>query len=230
MARMVEKPQNALATVYKLLRWVVLGGLILFIFVALRRPEPPSSPVAPETAKQDLQSFNDKMEKLASAHGAGEPAEARFDSDEVNSAIQNSMAGPEGPLASATASTAPVDAQTAAKSSGGALTPESDVGGALPVQTVQVGFLADQVIGQFATKIYDKDVYITIAGRLGSKDGYVTFDPTVFKVGDLSVPVSLVNNALQKKLAEPENRDKLKLPEYVSSLRIEDGQLVIAEK
>ena len=53
-------------------------------------------------------------------------------------------------------------------------------------------------------------------GRLGEKDGYATFDPTEFKVGDLDVPVSLVNPALQKKLAE--QRDRLKLPMKVIHL------------
>jgi hypothetical protein len=61
-----------------------------------------------------------------------------------------------------------------------------------------------------------------------SQDGYVTFDPTEFKVGDFNIPVSLVNSALQKKLAE--QRDQLKLPDGVSSLRIENSELVIVGK
>jgi len=47
-------------------------------------------------------------------------------------------------------------------------------------------------------------------------------------VGDLNVPVSLVNDALQKKLAE--QRDQLKLPESVSDIRVENGQLVMTKK
>jgi hypothetical protein len=45
---------------------------------------------------------------------------------------------------------------------------------------------------------------------MGEKDGFATFDPTEFKVGDMDVPVSLVNPALQRKLAE--ERDRLKIP------------------
>ena len=48
-------------------------------------------------------------------------------------------------------------------------------------------------------------------------------------MGDLSVPVSLVNPALQRKLADPENRDKMKLPEFVKDVRVENGELVISE-
>ncbi len=29
---------------------------------------------------------------------------------------------------------------------------------------------------------------------------------------------------------EPEDRDKLKLPDYVAGIRIEDGQLVVVER
>jgi uncharacterized protein YpmS len=73
-----------------------------------------------------------------------------------------------------------------------------------------------------------KKVYVTLAGHLGAKDGYATFQPTEFKVGDLSIPVSLVNDALQKKLLE--QRDRLKLPEFVSDVRVENGELIVKQK
>jgi hypothetical protein len=84
------------------------------------------------------------------------------------------------------------------------------------------------VHGQFLTEIAGKDVWITISGHLGEKDGYATFDPTEFKVGDLSVPVSLVNPALQKKLGE--QRDRLKLPDNVGGMKVENGELVMQGK
>ena len=65
-------------------------------------------------------------------------------------------------------------------------------------------------------------------GHLGSKDGYATFDPTEFKVGDLNVPVSLVNDQLQKRLGE--QRDRLKLPDSVSGLKVENGEVVLSNK
>jgi hypothetical protein len=47
-------------------------------------------------------------------------------------------------------------------------------------------------------------------------------------VGDLSVPVSLVNPALQKKLAE--QRDRLKLPDNVGAMKVENSELVMQQK
>ena len=89
-------------------------------------------------------------------------------------------------------------------------------------------FDGDVAHGQFLTHIAGKDVWVTLSGRLGSKDGYATFDPTEFKVGDLNVPVSLVNDALQKKLSE--QRDRLKLPDNVGGMKVENGELVMTQK
>jgi hypothetical protein len=95
-------------------------------------------------------------------------------------------------------------------STGGQLSPNSDLGSMPAIKDQQVSFDGDVVHGKFLTTIAGKDVWITISGHLGDKDGYATFDPTEFKVGDVNVPVSLVNGPLQEKLAE--QRDKMKLP------------------
>jgi hypothetical protein len=211
----MQSNQSSWITFYKIIRWVILAVLVLVIVVSLRKPTPPALPIAAETAKEDLRTFDEKVDRLAESHARGEPGEARFTGDEINSAIAHSL-GTDAVTPQAT------QAQTSAPA-GTAAPPE--------IRTVQVGFFDDQVTGQFATPIYGKEVYITLSGRLGAQDGYATFEPTAFRVGDLDVPlVSAIKDALQRKLAEPENREKLKLPEYVSGLKIENGELVITEK
>lgn len=92
-----------------------------------------------------------------------------------------------------------------------ALSPDSNVGSGEPtIKDQQVTMDGDIVHGKFLTTIAGKDVWVTISGHMGEKDGYATFDPTEFKVGDMNVPVSLVNPALQRKLSE--ERDRLKVP------------------
>ncbi len=94
-------------------------------------------------------------------------------------------------------------AQAAGAAGGGGLSPDSDLGSGEPnIKDQQVTYEGDMVHGKFLTEIAGKDVWVTISGHMGSKDGYATFEPTEFKVGDVSVPVSLVNPALQRKLAE----------------------------
>lgn len=91
-----------------------------------------------------------------------------------------------------------------------------------------VNFHDDVVTGQFTAKIAGQQVYVTVSGHLGAKDGYVTFEPTQFKVGDLAIPVALVNAALQKKMQE--QREQMKLPAFVGDLRVENGELIIRPK
>jgi hypothetical protein len=91
------------------------------------------------------------------------------------------------------------------------LSPNSDLGSMPAIKDQQVSVDGDVVHGKFLTTIAGKDVWITISGHIGDKDGYATFDPTEFKVGDINVPVSLVNGPLQRQLAA--QRDKMKLPD-----------------
>src|SRR5262249_42000642 len=137
----------------------------------------------------------------------GSKPEVRINSDEVSAVLAQALGG------------------------GGAqgLTPNSNVGSGAPViKDQQVSLDGDVVHGQFLTTIGGKDVWVTISGHIGEKDGYATFDPTEFKVGDLNVPVSLVNPALQKKLSE--ERDRLKLPDGVGNVKVENGELVMRGK
>lgn len=216
---MAEKP-NTLLALYRVFRWVVLIVLVFVIFAALRKPAPVASQTAPEAIQARSQDFDSKLQQLQEAHERGESSEARFTAEEVNAAITKSLEEPQSP--------APVVQTTSSQPAPEAPTPGTP--GGAPIRTAQIAFQGSEVTGQFATEMYGKEMYITISGYLGSRDGYVTFQPTGFKFGDLSIPVSLVNDALQKKLAEPENREKLHLPEFVSSLRVENGELVITQK
>ncbi len=119
-------------------------------------------------------------------------------------------------------------AQSLGTAGGSSLTPDSNLGSGTPtIKDQQVSFDGDVVHGQFLTQIAGKDVWVTVSGHIGEKDGYATFEPTEFKVGDLNVPVSLVNPALQKKLAE--ERDRLKLPN-VGGMKVENSELVMQQK
>jgi hypothetical protein len=203
----------------RIFSFIMLLSAAITVYQLLSRPQPIARPQTVENARLNAQSFNQKLEQLsAPTHAGGAPAEVRFSSEEVSAemaeavgALPSSPSSHPKPVASAPSS------------------PESVVGpGEVQVQDYQVKLEGNVARGQFLTKIAGKDIYVTLAGHLGSQDGYVTFDPTEFKVGDLTIPVSLLNSALQKKLAE--QREQLKLPEDVASLRVEDGELVITRK
>jgi hypothetical protein len=194
----------------------------LALFLVLKKPQPLAQPQAPAVAAANAQSFQSKVQQFEEPKESGKPpAEVRLNSDEVSAALMQA------------ASTIPMSSMQPAPGTGLPATvpssPDAPIGAGEPeVKDYQVNFDGDVAHGQFVTKIGGKDVYVTLAGHLGSKDGYATFDPTEFKVGDLSVPVSLVNDALQKKLGE--QKDRLKLPDNVGEMKVENGQLVMTQK
>ena len=200
---------------------VVMVGSIITTYQLLSKPQPVAAPQNAETARLNAQSFDQKLGQLQAPRTAGSiPAEVHFSSDEVSAEMGQAMGSiPAAPATSST--TKPI---SSLPNSPDAVVSPGDV----QVNDYQVTLEGDVARGQFLTQIAGKDIYVTLAGHLGSQDGYVTFDPTEFKVGDLSIPVSLVNSALQKKLVE--QRDQLKLPEGVASLRVENSELVIKQK
>ena len=207
-----------------------LVASLVAIVLVLKKPAPVAPHQAPADVAAHAQSFDQKMAQLeessqqSQASGTSRPyqsgggqnsaqsgenpkPEVRINSDEIGAAI----------------------AQSLGNAGTGGLSPDSNISSGSPtIKDQQVSLDGDVVHGQFLTEIAGKDVWVTVSGHIGEKDGYATFDPTEFKVGDLNVPVALVNPALQKKLGE--QRDRLKLPDSVGSMKVENSELVMQPK
>jgi hypothetical protein len=235
----VPADRSRAAMKIKLDRIVSIATLVascVAIVLVMKKPAPVAQPQTPAAIAANAQSFGQKMEQFEQAtqqpasassvnyqtapaqnqqsipSSAQPKAEVHLNSDEVGAALAQA-----------------VGAAGAAGAGAGELSPDSNLGGGEPnIKDQRVNFEGDTVHGQFLTEIAGKDVWITVSGHLSSKDGYATFEPTEFKVGDLNVPVSLVNPALQKKLFE--QRDRMKLPENVGDLKVQDGELVMQQK
>lgn len=209
----------------RIISLVTLAISVFTLVMVLRKPAPVAAPVSPAATAANAQSFQEKVNRLEQPAASGESgSEVRLNAGELTAALAQAT----GMLP--TAATAPSNANSGslpASSSAPGGAPEFP--GAVPnIKDYQVSMDGDIVRGQFLTQIAGKDVYLTLAGHLGAKDGYATFDATEVKVGDLSVPVSLVNDALQKKLAE--QHEQLKLPNNVKDIKVENGELVFVEK
>jgi hypothetical protein len=212
---------------FKLDRIISIATLVaslIAIILVLKKPAPVAQPQAPAAIAEHAQSFDRKMAEFEQA---------------TQQSMSSAASSPSNPEAGRTAPKAEVHinsdeigavlAQTLGNAGGAALAPDSNIGSAAPtIKDQSVTMDGDLVHGQFLTEIAGKDVWVTVSGHIGEKDGYATFDPTEFKVGDLSVPVSLVNPALQKKLAE--ERDRLKLPDNVGAMKVQNSELVMEQK
>jgi hypothetical protein len=206
---------------WKLDRIISVATLVtslIALFLVLKKPAPVAQPQPAAVAAANAQSFQEKVQQLEQPKEPGKPAaEVHLNSDEVGAALAQAAGQIPAAAAIQAASGSPLSSADTAVGPG---QPE--------VKDYQVSFDGDVAHGQFLTQIAGKDVWVTLSGHLGSKDGYATFDPTEFKVGDLNVPVSLVNDALQKRLNE--QRDRLKLPDNVGGMKVENGELVMTQK
>jgi hypothetical protein len=204
----------------KLNRIISLASLAVsmaVLFMVFKRPQPLALPQAPAAVAANAESFQNKISQLQKPIPAGQaPAEVHLNSAEITAAFAQA------------AGAIPPPAAAAELNSGTSVTAPVDPSAQPDIKDYNVNFEGDVAHGQFLTKIAGKDVWVTVSGHLGSKDGYATFEPTEFKVGDISIPASLVNDALQKKLAE--QHDRLKLPDSVGGLKVENGELVVLQK
>ena len=191
---------------WKVIRWIVLVSLVIAIVLMVTKPSRPAPPI-PEADKKQLSSqFEQKLERLEQTKASGETgATEQFTPEEVNASLEDMTVNAEKAMGPGAAD----DVKT---------------------KVVGINFVGDQATGQFIVNQYGKDIYVTMSGHLSAKDGYANIELTDAKIGNLSVPVSLINPRLQQRLAEPDQREKLKLPDFIADLRVENGKLVIVEK
>jgi hypothetical protein len=200
----------------RIISWTTLAVSVFTLYLVVRKPAPITAPPAsPAVAAANAQSFEEKLSHIEQPKSSADAAsEVHINSGELGAAFAQATGAN-----SASAASAGTPAPAAS----------TELPGPVPdIKDYQLAMDGDIVRGQFLTQIAGKDVYVTLGGHLGAKDGYATFEATEAKIGDLSVPASLVNQALQKKLVE--QRDQLKLPDNVKDIRVENGELVLVSK
>ena len=187
------------------------------LVLVLRKPQPVAPTLPPAEVKANAESYQNKIEQLEQPRAPGQTNEVRINAQEVNAAIAQAAGALS--VGSAPLSNTPT---------GGSRDLSGDLGAGEPdIKDYRVNFEGDVAKGQFLTRIAGKDVWVTLEGHLTSKDGYATLEPTKIKVGDLEIPVSLVNDQLQKRLMQ--QRDRLKLPESVNGIKVENGEVVLTK-
>ncbi len=186
---------------WSITRWIFLGTLGLVLLLLLTKPATPVPKVPAESHQQLATQFEQKLEHLEQANTPGESgAREQFNADEVNAGLDDMTAN-------------------------GGKSPEPG-----NIKIVGVNFVGDEAVGQCIVNRFGKELYVTMTGHLSARNGYANIELTSVKIGRLSVPVALINPRLQQRLAEPEQRERLKLPDFIADLRVEDGKLVVVQK
>lgn len=93
--------------------------------------------------------------------------------------------------------------------------------------TMLVAFAGSQTMLFLVKKIWLLDIYISAAGKIGVNQRRVTFTPADLKIGTISIPHGLANSLIQEKLRDPAMQEQLRLPAFISTVKIKDSQLML---
>jgi hypothetical protein len=230
---------------YQILTWVSFAGLIIVMILVFRKSPAPQIAADPTAAAR----AEKKFEAADQAKAAGQPSQVALDRSELNSYLAQNL-GLEGASSTSPGSATGLPAGDAASATnGGSATQAPATGlGSDPaavlssneqpsidqiqssVKDVKVDMVGDVVKAYVIFDFHGKDLSLELDGHLSADNGYMKFVPISGKLGSLPLPQSTLNEAVDKLMSSPENREKLKLPADISDIKIEDGQAVVQYK
>lgn len=236
MEQKVSK-DSGLKTAYKILPWAMVACMFLIILFVLHKSPAP-------VVTTDRAAATRAQQKFAAADEAktqGQPAQVQLDSTELNSFLAQSlqMSGSDaanasdGPAPDANGADAPV-----ASSATASPTSLPDASGQEPsladvqsaVRDVKVDMDGDLIKAYVIFNLHGQDLSLELDGHLGSENGYMKFEPISGKLGSLPLPQSVLDAAVDQMMNSPENKEKLRLPDNVSDIQIQDGHAVVSYK
>jgi len=93
--------------------------------------------------------------------------------------------------------------------------------------TMRVAFIGNQTELFLVQRIAMLTIYIQAIGKTGVSQRRITFTPTDLKIGKIPVPLTMANSLIQEKLHDPAMQEQLRLPAFISTVKIKDSQLVL---
>ena len=214
--------RSAFRIAYRVFSWSTLVGLVLTLVLILRKAPTPNVPYDRDAAARVEQKFV----AADQARAAGQPSQVQLDRTELNSYLKDNLAleGQAQAPTSLPQNSAGANANPATLAAGDQATLEQVQS---TVKDVKIDMDRDLVKAYVVFDFHGKDLSLELDGHLGTQDGYIRFQPVAGKLGSLPLPQSTLESAVEKLMASPENRDKLKLPPEISDIQIVDGQAVV---
>ena len=198
--------------VYRITTWASLAILVVAVLMILRKSSAPQIPANPQAARR----VEEKLAASETSAAAGQSQPLRLDQDEVNAFLSSNLA-----LQPPAGRTSPAQRAGAAPADPSLEEVQSSV------KDVKVTMEEDRVQGYVVFNLHGVDLSLDLEGRLHAEDGYLRFEPTGGKLGSLPIPQSTLETAVKRLLDSPENKEKLRLPDNVRDIRVENGELVI---
>lgn len=205
---------------FRLVRWSTYAAALITLIPVFHKASPPPVQASAQAAARAEEKFAEVERALSS----GQAATLRLDESELNSYLASHLelkgttptaAAPAPPSSSSNPSPPTADEVQQMKSN---------------VRDVKVQLISDRVHAYVVFDVYGKDMTLQLEGRLSAQNGFLRFEPTAGEIGAFPISQSTLEKAVQRLMDSPENREKLRLPENVSDLHIENGEVVISYK
>jgi hypothetical protein len=240
MADAVTPSANAIPwrLIFRTVRWATYAGAVVTLALLLHKAPPPVVETNPQAAARVEQKF----EQVQQAVSNGQPATVTMDQTELNSYLvshldiaSNASASAPSPSATSTAnsgapSPSPAEAATSGTPAPAGTSAEQIAQVQSAVKDVKIELIGDRARAYVVFDFHGKDMTLQLEGKLGAQDGYLRFEPVAGQIGSLPIPQSTLETAIRRMMESPENREKLKLPDDISSLKIENGEVVVGYK
>jgi hypothetical protein len=222
---------------YQIFSWVTLAGFVLTIGLVLKQGPLPQAAVDPGAAARVEQKFA----AADQAKAAGQTPQVQLDKTELNSYLSQNLqldgnagqaqgrtnssgANPSSPQAGPPPNSDPTIGLTDSNEQPTLDQVQSSV------KDVKVDMDGDLVKAYVLFDFHGKNLSLELDGHLSSENGYLRFDPVSGSIGSMPLPQSALETAVEKLMASPENREKLRLPADISDIHIVNGNAVITYK
>jgi hypothetical protein len=220
--------------IFRIVRWGSYASALVVLLLVLRKSPPPMVETNPQAAAR----VEEKFEQVQQAVSAGQPATVRMDQTELNSYLISHLDIASNAAANEAAARSTPSATSGPATEGGAAalpTPSGTTAEQVEqvksaVKDVKVELIDDRARAYVVFDFHGKDMTLQLEGKLGADNGYLQFVPVSGQIGSLPIPQSTLETAVRRLMESPENREKLKLPDGMSSLKIENGEVVASYK
>lgn len=226
---------SGLKIAYKIFSWVTLAILVVTILLILHKSPAPVVTVDPAAAQKAEQKF----EAAAQAKAQGQPAQVQLDPTELNSYLAQNLelpgsspangAPPEASEPPSVAPTAALSVPAANPNAPNEAQPSLEEVQS-SVRDVKVDMEGDVIKTYIVFNLHGEDLSLELDGHLGAENGYMKFQPVAGKIGSFPLPQSALDAAVRQMMNSPENHEKLRLPDDVSDIQVQDGQVVVSYK
>lgn len=205
------KGSSAWKIIWRVISWGTIALGVVTIILLLHKAAPPEVKKDPGAANR----LEEKLQRAEASAAAGVAPVLRVDEAEVNAFLDTHLALRRDDAPNVSTATAKEPTLEEVQST---------------VRDVKINLMEDRVHAYIVFDFHGKDMTLELEGRLHAEGGYMRFDPVSGKIGALPIPQSTLETAVHKMMESPENREKLRLPDELADLRVENGEIVVAYK